>query len=413
MGTTNHANSTYATVADYVSNNYYTQNQINNAVYSKLFASNYYSSGTTPYTYSYRNPSTGGITNGKSAGAASATGTLAIALGADAVASGNYSTAIGLNSTASGLDSTAMGYQSRATAADSTALGESSIARGMRSTAVGHSSVASGQNSTAVGSGSAYGIGSVALGSGSVAGTSSDDTVTDGVTTASNARYALALGSYARAEGLYSIAIGSTDAANMAVVFADQAVALGAHARVNAGATNSVAIGYNSSVSSSITNAVALGQGSQATVSNTISVGSSSIKRRIMNVDTGTADNDAVNVAQLTSMVASAAAPGVKAGMFEQMHAYLADSTHGKYTLSPTKGTNTHSVKINNTPYYYTPNEKNADMVKALEYLAASQSLVSGTESDYVFYDGTNYYKYNDNATSIPSHANRYKVVET
>ena len=104
--------------------------------------------------------------------------------------------------------------------------------------------------------------------------------------------------------------------------------------------------------------------------------------------------------------------PGVKASVFDEMKAYIADSGHGKYNLSTTKGTNTHSVVIGGTTYYYTPNEKNADMQKALEYLAASQTVVSGTSSDYVFRVGwSTYYKYN--TANIPSYEDKYKVVET
>ncbi|MDD2337962.1 MAG: YadA-like family protein [Geobacteraceae bacterium] len=56
-------------------------------------------------------------------------------------------------------------------------------------------------------------------------------------------------------------------------------------------------------MSSSATNSVALGQGSQATEANTVSVGTSSYQRRIVNVADGVADSDAATVGQLNSAV--------------------------------------------------------------------------------------------------------------
>jgi autotransporter adhesin len=53
---------------------------------------------------------------------------------------------------------------------------------------------------------------------------------------------------------------------------------------------------------------VALGTGSVANVADTVSVGSKSIKRRIVNVAAGVNANDAVNVAQLQAAVAAASA---------------------------------------------------------------------------------------------------------
>ncbi|WP_241163357.1 YadA family autotransporter adhesin [Ralstonia solanacearum] len=80
----------------------------------------------------------------------------------------------------------------------------------------------------------------------------------------------------AQATGLESIAIGGA-----AIASGVNAMALGGNARAVAG------------------NAVALGAGSVADRANTVSVGSAGKERQIANVAAGTADTDAVNVAQL------------------------------------------------------------------------------------------------------------------
>ncbi|MDG1820362.1 MAG: hypothetical protein P8H24_00720, partial [Methylophilaceae bacterium] len=64
-----------------------------------------------------------------------------------------------------------------------------------------------------------------------------------------------------------------------------------------------MALGSQTSIAASVTNAVALGYGSQATENNTVSVGSSTIKRRITNVNNGTTANDAATVGQVNSIV--------------------------------------------------------------------------------------------------------------
>jgi len=66
----------------------------------------------------------------------------------------------------------------------------------------------------------------------------------------------------------------------------------------------STALGYNSKVNAR--NAVALGANSQATENETVSIGNASVKRRIVNVGDGKADNDAVNMKQLNEVKAKA-----------------------------------------------------------------------------------------------------------
>ena len=117
-----------------------------------------------------------------------------------------------------------------------------------------------------------------------------------GAKTAANTNYGVAIGNAANAGGNFSVALGSFANANdtYSQAFGYNAQALGAY---------SMALGSQTSIAASVTNAVALGYGSQATENNTVSVGSSTIKRRITNVNNGTNANDAATVGQVNSIV--------------------------------------------------------------------------------------------------------------
>ena len=82
------------------------------------------------------------------------------------------------------------------------------------------------------------------------------------------------------------------------------ASAVGDHASANA--ANGTAVGSNARVEEAASNSVALGSGSVADRANTVSVGSAGQTRAITNVAAGTADHDAVNVAQLNQRLADA-----------------------------------------------------------------------------------------------------------
>ncbi|CAI8694805.1 ESPR-type extended signal peptide-containing protein [Burkholderia sp. IT-111MI5] len=203
---------------------------------------------------------------------ASASGTAAVAIGNAAVANGTSVLAFGSAATATSTGSMAFGRLAAATSSGSIAIGNDSTATGgTGATAFGNSAVANGTSVLAVGSSA------TATGTGSVA-----------------------LGRLASATANSSTALG-----NQASVLAAGAVALGNSAGVAAGATNSVAIGSNASVAANVTNAMALGTNSTATLSNTISVGSSSQQRQIVNMAAGKLDTDAVNVDQLKQVVAT------------------------------------------------------------------------------------------------------------
>ena len=189
----------------------------------------------------------------------------AIAVGTDAAASANKATAIGSSATASGISSTAIG--------SSHTSGSGRV-----------DTIASGGYSTAVGTGAqALGSSSIAL----------------GMTAKAEDSNSIALGYYSTASLSNSVAIGNTARANGL-----NSIAIGYSAKVGtetASANNSIAIGNNATVGEGVTTSVALGYYSEATEADVVSIGSTNTKRRLVNMDKGRADTDAVNVGQLNS----------------------------------------------------------------------------------------------------------------
>jgi autotransporter adhesin len=117
----------------------------------------------------------------------------------------------------------------------------------------------------------------------------------------------LALGWYSKAGGANNnagtIAIGSTAQAGTGAAGQTNATAVGMNAKANA--ASSLALGYNANAS--LAKSVAIGSGSVTTAANTVSVGSAGHERRIMNVAAATKPTDAVNLAQVQTMIAAAA----------------------------------------------------------------------------------------------------------
>jgi autotransporter adhesin len=185
---------------------------------------------------------------------ASAAGSSGVAVGTDASASGNSAIAMGDSSVSTGLMTTSVGAGAQAIADTATALGSTTSATGFGSTAVGYGANAAGSRALASGYGtSASGDNSTALGN------SAKALVADGV------------------------ALGSKSAANTAAGIAGY---------VPATATAAQAAAINATKST-------LGA---------VSVGDAATNkfRQITSVAAGTADSDAVNVAQLKGATADA-----------------------------------------------------------------------------------------------------------
>lgn len=199
---------------------------------------------------------------------ASASGQGSVAIGNNAQASGLVGIAIGRDAEASGTDSIAIGSDTKATKIYSVAIGNDIHYTGESATAVGQQAHATGKVSTAVGAYSgSWGLASTAV------------------------------GGFSKAEGKLATAIGYNSQANV-----DYGTALGDYSEVTAGW--GVAIGASSVADreSGVIGAFAPeGADSLTWRANggAVSVGSATLTRQITNVAAGTADTDAVNVAQL------------------------------------------------------------------------------------------------------------------
>ncbi|KGQ69527.1 hypothetical protein OA57_11140, partial [Chelonobacter oris] len=282
-----------------------------------------------------------------------ASGDTSIAIGRQVTASGNYSTALGNVASATGNNAFAVGHSSEASGlrsiaigstlspnnsystgteakgTDAIALGTQAVAVQKESIAIGKDVRADGQQSIAIGSTKsdgggqntqAYTSNAIAIGVGAIAGI-------NGASASSNSQNT-AVGYNAKATGHQSTAIGSDTLSSgnfaTALGIGSEATAMGASAvgGGQASAQDAVAIGgysqatVNDSIalgSSSVANRAA-GQAGFNTVTNAsstntnstwkattaaLSIGSNTTTRQITGVAAGSADTDAVNVAQL------------------------------------------------------------------------------------------------------------------
>jgi len=199
---------------------------------------------------------------------------------------GNFSSAFGAKANANGVDSVAVGYNASANGGHSTIVGTNAYGKGIGSSAFGNSAAATRQNALAVGSGSL---------------SQSENAVAMGANAFANGVDGVALGSKASVDtggGNSGIAIGAAAKAGTAGYTGAIAIGGGAEARIDG-----VALGYGASTTAQ--GAVALGVRSSATEMNTVSVGSSTLRRRIVNVEDGritASSSDAVTGKQLHAM---------------------------------------------------------------------------------------------------------------
>ena len=120
----------------------------------------------------------------------------------------------------------------------------------------------------------------------------------NGAQAALNEEGGTAIGSYTSAFGMNSVAVGRGAYVDESAL---DGFAMGAGSRVEVG--RGVAVGGNAVVGSLAVGSLALGAYSVASEANTVSVGNSSTKRRIVNVDVGYEGNDATTASQLRSAI--------------------------------------------------------------------------------------------------------------
>ena len=197
----------------------------------------------------------------------------------------NSQIAIGRDNTATHLDTIAIGRDTHATGSGATALGARADASGNNSIAIGQS----GKTSDRV---VASGVNSIAIGMQSQA--AGESAIAEGPAARAGGKYGVALGRTSKANAEAATALGNAAEANIA-----NGVALGSSSVTT---TDKGVIGYNPSdlhtrkytnlqgnVQKATTAAVSIGNGSTLT-------------RQLTGLAAGTADTDAVNVAQLKNV---------------------------------------------------------------------------------------------------------------
>ena len=237
---------------------------------------------------------------------ANTTGRSTVALGLSAQATSANATALGANSIASQDDTVAVGHGSKATDGNASAFGADAIASNIESTAIGHGTAASGASSTALGS-RAKAAGTAGVGIGMLANATKDYSIAIGGESSSTADNSIAIGRKSSVSENDGIAIGTRSNASAAksIAIGDGAsattadgVAIGSK---SVASTAAGVAGYNANTGRTDTYANLTGATLTSTLGG-VAVGTTGQTRQINYVAAGTADTDAVNVAQLKSV---------------------------------------------------------------------------------------------------------------
>ena len=254
-----------------------------------------------------------------------ASGIYAVAQGRKANATANFTIAQGNTAVASAVSAIASGNQAKATAESAVAQGDNALSSGIYAIAQGRKANATANFTIAQGN-SAVASAVSAIASGNQAKATADSAVAQGNNANAAADSAVAQGNSAKATGAYAIAQGRKAEAtanftiaqgNSANASAQYAMALGNQAKANI--EHGVALGSSSetTVAKGVTGFNPTAQGTSDIRANAyaplngnaltstlagVSVGSATNTRQINHVAAGTADDDAVNVAQLRSV---------------------------------------------------------------------------------------------------------------
>ena len=237
---------------------------------------------------------------------ANTTGRSTVALGLSAQAASANATALGANSIASEDDTVAVGHGAKATDGNASAFGADAIASNIESTAIGHGTAASGASSTALGS-RAKAAGTAGVGIGMLANATKDYSIAIGGESSSTADNSIAIGRKSSVSENDGIAIGtrSNASAVKSIAIGDGAsattadgVAIGSK---SVASTAAGVAGYNANTGRTDTYANLTGATLTSTLGG-VAVGTTGQTRQINYVAAGTADTDAVNVAQLKSV---------------------------------------------------------------------------------------------------------------
>ena len=218
---------------------------------------------------------------------------------------GTDSTVAGVNNEANGEKSSAFGYENKAKEKLSSAFGYKNIANGIEGSAFGISNLAKGQYSSAFGfrnvankrHSSAFGSGNEANGEQSSA-FGFKNTVSGFNSSAFGSQYEVT-GNFSGAFGM-----GEFNGQYQYKNEGNNSYMIGNKNKIASGSNDNFILGNNVHIGGGINNSVALGNNSTVSASNTVSVGSSTLKRKIVNVGDGeisASSTDAVTGRQLYS----------------------------------------------------------------------------------------------------------------
>lgn len=284
--------------------------------------------------------------------ASNANGDSSLALGSGSNVTGKWSLAIGDNAVASGIQhAVALGSSAKATQTSSTAIGVKAEASGKLSVALGGRSLASSVGSIAIGGAEtegvvtqftqATGLNSIAMGN--AAYSTDTDSIAIGSQSGASKSLSIALGTLAKSEGRSSVSVG-----NQAETKKDDAIAIGNGAKAN-NFSGSVAIGQGAIADrgsgSSAYSVLTSSQTGNSSTGAAVSVGSSAVKRQIINVAGGSDDYDAVNVKQLKELQSTLPSISVE-GKTPAGEEYVGGNILAN--LSTKNGKNTFDLKLAN-----------------------------------------------------------------
>ena len=228
------------------------------------------------------------------------------AFGRSNIASNGTSSAFGYYNTASGLRSSAFGHNNTASGENSSAFGYFNTAREENTSAIGFKNEASGKQSSAIGylntasalRSSAFGINNTASGEGSSA---------FGYINKVSGANSSVLGNQYEVTGNSSGAFGVgfwNSGSHLYKNEGNNSYMIGNKNKIASGSNDNFILGNNVTIGAGVQKSVVLGDGSASGGSNTVSVGSSTLQRKIVNVADGTisaTSTDAVTGRQLYS----------------------------------------------------------------------------------------------------------------
>ena len=236
-----------------------------------------------------------------------ASGTWSSAFGSINIASGRGSSAFGIQNTASEESSSAFGYLNTASEENSSAFGYENKANGFSSSAFGYKNKASGKESSAFGyKNTASGLSSSAFGNWNMVGKLKDDGSGNFIPDKNFGKESLAFGTEYQVTGNSSGAfgVGLLSGVYQYVNEGNNSYMIGNKNKIASGSDGNFILGNNVTIGAGVQKSVVLGDGSASGGSNTVSVGSSALQRKIVNVGEGeisATSTDAITGKQLYS----------------------------------------------------------------------------------------------------------------